>query len=134
MASPVYKDHEEVFMVDGKIVPVLVGADLAKDDTMAVVSFWRRDSLRVTTASFSISKAKKAGLWGKAGPWQEYPDRMLKMRARGFAGHDAFPDVLRGVRLAEELQDVPEEPDAPPSKVVRDVVRMSEQASAEVAL
>ena len=33
-------------------------------------------------------------------------DRMLKFRARGFAGHDAFPDVLRGIRTAEEVVDM----------------------------
>jgi len=56
---------------------------------------------------FSVSDAKKAGLWGKAGPWQQYPSRMLQMRARGFALRDAFPDVLRGLISAEEAADTP---------------------------
>lgn len=59
---------------------------------------------------FSVADAKRAGLWGKSGPWQQYPDRMLQMRARGFALRDVFPDALRGVVLAEEAQDEPEEP------------------------
>jgi hypothetical protein len=57
--------------------------------------------------SFSVEDAKKAGLWGKAGPWQQYPKRMLQMRARGFAVRDAFPDVLRGLITAEEAADIP---------------------------
>lgn len=57
--------------------------------------------------SFSVEDAKKAGLWGKAGPWQQYPKRMLQMRARGFALRDAFPDVLRGLISAEEAGDTP---------------------------
>jgi hypothetical protein len=57
--------------------------------------------------SFSVEDAKKAGLWGKAGPWQQYPRRMLQMRARGFAVRDCFPDVLRGLITAEEAADIP---------------------------
>lgn len=59
--------------------------------------------------TFSVADAKKAGLWGKQGPWQQYPDRMLQLRARGFAIRDVFPDALRGVITAEEAQDMPEE-------------------------
>lgn len=58
--------------------------------------------------TFSVDDAKAAGLWGKAGPWKQYPDRMMKMRARGFCLRDAFPDILKGVGIAEELQDYPD--------------------------
>lgn len=54
---------------------------------------------------FSMADAKRAGLLGKAGPWTQYPDRMLQMRARGFALRDAFPDKLRGLISAEEAGD-----------------------------
>lgn len=54
---------------------------------------------------FSVVDAKRAGLWDKAGPWKNYPDRMLQMRARGFALRDAFPDKLRGLISAEEAED-----------------------------
>lgn len=60
--------------------------------------------------TFSVADAKKAGLWGKSGPWQQYPDRMLQLRARGFAIRDVFPDALRGVIMAEEAEDEPEAP------------------------
>lgn len=60
---------------------------------------------------FSVADAKRANLWGKTGPWTNYPDRMLRNRARGFALRDAFPDVLRGLRMAEELYDTPPERD-----------------------
>jgi hypothetical protein len=53
---------------------------------------------------FSMADAKKAGLLGKAGPWQTYPKRMLKMRAR-WALRDTFADVLKGLGLTEEAQD-----------------------------
>ena len=56
--------------------------------------------------TFSIPDAKTAGLWGKAGPWSQYPKRMLQMRARSWALRDAFADVLRGFHSAEEMADV----------------------------
>jgi hypothetical protein len=57
--------------------------------------------------SFSLEQAKKAGLAGKPGPWTQYPDRMLQMRARGFALRDVFADALKGIQMAEEVIDIP---------------------------
>lgn len=54
---------------------------------------------------FTVEDAKKAGLWGKAGPWTTYPARMLKLRARSWALRDKFPDVMRGLGIAEEVRD-----------------------------
>ena len=58
---------------------------------------------------FTIADAKAAKLWGKAGPWTDYPKRMLKFRARGFVLRDVFGDVLKGLRTVEEVRDFPEE-------------------------
>jgi hypothetical protein len=114
MSSPLYKDHEEYYLLaGGKKVDVLTATDLKNDDTTAVTTFWRRDNPRPRTASFSIAQAKKANLLGKEGPWQTYPDRMLKMRARGFAARDAFPDLLRGIKTVEEVRDIPADEDDP---------------------
>jgi len=66
---------------------------------------------------FSVEDAKRAGLWGKQGPWQAYPKRMLQMRARGFALRDAYPDVLKGLITTEEAQDYPEETKRPPKDI-----------------
>lgn len=57
------------------------------------------------TREFSVAKAKRAGLWGKSGPWTQYPERMLQMRARAFALRDTFTDVLRGFKCAEEMYE-----------------------------
>jgi hypothetical protein len=67
------------------------------------------DTVEKTTKSFSIADAKRARLWGRKGPWTEYPKRMLTMRARGFAIRDAFPDALKGMITREEAQDYPNE-------------------------
>lgn len=54
---------------------------------------------------FSFDDAKKAGLAGKPGPWSQYPERMLQMRARSFALRDKFSDVLKGISMREEVED-----------------------------
>lgn len=59
------------------------------------------------TVSFSSEDAKKASLWGKIGPWSQYPKRMMQMRARGFALRDKFADALGGLITTEEAQDYP---------------------------
>ena len=57
--------------------------------------------------TFGMDDAKTAGLLGKSGPWTQYPKRMRQMRARAFALRDVFPDVLRGLPVAEEVMDTP---------------------------
>lgn len=66
----------------------------------------KRKGLDPVTHTFGLDDAKTAGLLGKAGPWTNYPKRMRQMRARGYALRDAFPDVLMGLSIAEEVQDI----------------------------
>jgi hypothetical protein len=72
----------------------------------------------VITRSFSKKDAELARLWSKAGPWSQYPRRMLQMRARSWAIRDAYADALMGVYVAEEAQDIVEAEiiDGPTSK------------------
>jgi hypothetical protein len=74
----------------------------------------RRGEPEEVTRTFSVADAKKAGLWAKQGPWSQYPDRMLQMRARAFALRDVFADVLGGMYLREEMDETPERKMAPP--------------------
>ena len=76
-------------------------------ESKAVCTIKRRGEQEVVR-EFSMQDAKQAGLTGKQGPWSQYPKRMLQMRARAFALRDVFPDVLRGVHVAEEAQDMSE--------------------------
>lgn len=75
------------------------------DRMVATCTAQRRGYPAPITSTFSVADAKAAGLWGKQGPWSQYPKRMLAMRARGFALRNAFADVLRGLVTAEEAQD-----------------------------
>ena len=75
------------------------------DGMVAVCEAKRRGYPAPTVSRFSMADAKRAGLAGKAGPWTQYPARMLALRARGFALRNAFADALRGLITAEEAQD-----------------------------
>jgi len=77
------------------------------DNLTAVCECKRRGYPAPTVSRFSMADAKRAGLAGKAGPWSQYPERMLALRARGFALRNAFADALRGLITAEEAQDYP---------------------------
>jgi hypothetical protein len=75
---------------------------------VAVCTITRRGKNPVVR-TFSTEDAKKAGLWGKTGPWTTHPKRMLQLKARAFAARDSFPDVLKGVSIAEDVQEIPAE-------------------------
>lgn len=78
------------------------------DSRCATCTVTRPQGAQVTR-TFGVKDAKKAGLWGKGGPWTQYPDRMLSMRARAFAARDGASDVLGGLYLREEIDDAPAE-------------------------
>lgn len=77
------------------------------DKTMTATCKAKRKGGPEEVRTFSQQDAEQAGLWGR-NTWKSYPKRMLQMRARGFAIRDVFPDALRGIALAEEVQDIPE--------------------------
>jgi hypothetical protein len=98
-----------------------------KDAFKAVCTVKRKGEPKPVRGEFSIGDAKVSGLWTKRGrdgqptPWQQYPKRMLQMRARAFALRDGFADVLKGLAIKEEVEDyhaaapaAREEPPAPP--------------------
>ena len=103
-SSPVCEDIEEFFEDEGTPNPV-------------AVCVAKRKGRKPVTSKFSVEDAKRAGLWGKQGPWTQYPKRMMQMRARGFALRDGFPDVLKGLITAEEAMDFPVEAIAAPRDI-----------------
>lgn len=82
---------------DGKVNP----------DFGVTVSLHRVRHQKPFTSTFTIRDAQKAGLWGKGGPWSQYPLRMLQNRALGFLIRDYFSDVTLGLNLEAELADRP---------------------------
>jgi RecT family len=102
-ASSDFEDYQEDWL----------GTEGADDWGCRITVKRRNQSPKV--GQFSVLDAKRANLWGKRSrdgapsPWITYPQRMLRYRALGFVLRDAFPDVLKGVKTVEELQDYPEE-------------------------
>jgi hypothetical protein len=96
------------------------------DARVAICEVKRKGEPDPIVGKFSVKDAQTANLWTKAGPWKQYPERMLKMRARAFALRDGFADVLRGLGIAEEVQDVipvaaapqPPRPPVPPQEQI----------------
>jgi hypothetical protein len=78
----------------------------AEAGLMACCRVQRKGERKAVLRTFSQADAVCAGLWGKAGPWTLYPQRMLQMRARSFALRDVFPDVLGGLAVREDMEDV----------------------------
>jgi hypothetical protein len=87
---------------------------------MVTISAQRSDSKEKLSRSFSVTQAKKAGLWvtdemiksqdgwkHKKSAWYKFPDRMIKYRALGFLARDLFPDVMAGCYTEEEARDIP---------------------------
>lgn len=76
------------------------------DDTVAVCRVVRANH-EPMEVGFSVADAKRASLWGKSGPWTQYPFRMLRSRARSYALRDTFGDALRGLMSSDEVIDIP---------------------------
>lgn len=81
--------------------------ELSEDNTVATVKSKRRGIADPFVVRFTVDDAKRAGLWNKKGPWTDYPQRMLIMRARSWVLRNGFADVLKGIGIAEELRDIP---------------------------
>ena len=72
--------------------------------------------------SYSVDMAKRAKLWGNTPTWQSNPERMVQMRARGFAVGDIAADVMTGLYLAEEAMDIPD--DNKPARPLKSAVEL----------
>lgn len=77
-----------------------------KKNQKATFIIKRRGFPKEKVTTFSYEDAKTAGIFSNA-VWKTYPYRMCQMRARSFGLRDSFPDVLKGMILAEEAQDYP---------------------------
>jgi len=79
------------------------------EDTFRAVCRVQRGNEEPITREFSIEDAKIMRKWAypKEGltPWHTAPKRMLQMRARSMALRDSCGDILRGIKMAEELRD-----------------------------
>lgn len=76
------------------------------DDRLSATTFVVRADMpdKVFSDTFDRDLAQQAGLWGKSGPWVNYPDVMLANRSKSRAIRMACPEVLAGVTTSAEEQ------------------------------
>lgn len=114
----------------GDAIPALLWAagfdieeTMSEDGTVATCTITRPNGRKITR-TFSADDAKAAGLWqtearvtrrrkdggtyetDNDSPWFKYRPRMLQMRARSWACRDGAADVLRGMIIREEAEDI----------------------------
>ena len=103
------------------------------ENMVATCTTQRRGEPEPVSRSFSWADAKRAGLIGKAGPWTQYPTRMMQLRARSWCLRDAYPDLLRGMAVAEEAQDIPTAaPAQQPAAPVAPTLSRTDQAKSKL--
>jgi hypothetical protein len=82
--------------------------------------------------SFSVHDAKVANIYERSPVWKGYPQRMTYYRALGFGLRDEFPDVLKGTKTVEELQDYPDNLAADEAKIAENRRRDAELKAAGI--
>jgi hypothetical protein len=108
MRDPSFVDCEEWFEVDAQRIKDedairIIKLEKDKKNLVAVCEMKAKDRVPVRRA-FSIKDAQVADLWGKGGPWTQYPARMMRYKARHMAENDCFPNALKGIPMAEDLE------------------------------
>ena len=116
-ASGKLEDFDEWIEVDGQrpagsSFPIMKWSEEGKMIVAHCLAL-RSGAKRPRITTYSVDDAKRAGLWGKVGPWTTVPQRMLMFRARGWNLRDEFGDVLKGLAIYEEARDIEteQEPD-----------------------
>lgn len=74
-----------------------------KGNPVACVVWMKRNNGMEYTVKFTMADANRAGLVKPDSGWTKYPGNMLRWRAIGFCADVVFPDVLGGMKRADEL-------------------------------
>lgn len=78
--------------------------EVSSDGKTAICRTQRKGDRSPVERSYSMSDAMLAGIDSKPN-WRKHPKRMLQMRARAYCLRDAYPDLLKGLGMVEELVD-----------------------------
>ncbi len=92
-------------MAHPDFVDIVESPIMKGDDIVGYECTVHRKGMSAQSASFTLNMAKKAGLLSKVGPWTQYPERMLQLRARAYALRNRFPDAIKGIKSREEVED-----------------------------
>lgn len=101
MQALIYRDHGDAALIWTETT-----------DTTATLSYRRRTWTERRTYTFSTADAKRARLQGDN--WAKYPASMLRARCVSNVARMAFPDVISGLSIPDEIvnqDDAPVSPD-----------------------
>jgi len=87
-------------LLDGLEIKDEVGQD--GKPTACAVTMKRKNGFSYTSR-FTMEDAQRAGLIKTGSGWEKYPANMMRARAIGFCADIVFPDVLGGLKRADEL-------------------------------
>lgn len=98
----------------GQLASIKEWIDGTDVEATAYCEVQRKGEAEPRRFKFDVPDAMRAKLWGQVGPWSQYPERMLTMRARAWALRDVFTDVLCGLGIFEEVRDYATDKLTPP--------------------
>lgn len=84
-----------------------VTKDSKSNDQVCILHGRRKDNGDTWTVSFSVSDAKRAGIYQEKGPWGNYPSVMCYNRAMSMLFRQLFPDLSKGAGYTlDELKEI----------------------------
>lgn len=82
--------------------PDCAGVQINDGDDSCTVTMKRKNGFEYTV-TFTLDDAEKAQLVKPDSGWAKYPANMLRWRAVGYCADVVFPDVIGGMRRADEF-------------------------------
>lgn len=82
------------------------------DAYTCVVTVQRKGAPKPHVETLRVADCKRAGWWGKSGPWSTTPKRMMLHRCRTYAIREVAPGALMGLMTDDEARDLPKQVDA----------------------
>lgn len=84
--------------------PLCLWIEETCDGETATCRTQRQGDPNPISATYTMADAVQAGINTKFN-WKKHPKRMLQMRARAYCLRDAYPDLLKGLGVVEEMID-----------------------------
>ena len=82
--------------------PACAGVKIEETPDSCTVTMKRSNGFEYTT-TFTLDDARRAGLVKPDSGWEKYPANMLRWRAVGYCADVVFPDVIGGMKRADEF-------------------------------
>lgn len=81
---------------------LLESINIKEDANGCTVTMKRKGGIEYTTV-WTLDDAKRAGLYREKSNWEKYPANMCRWRAIGYCIDVVFPDVLAGLKTADQF-------------------------------